>query len=68
MKDFKDLDKRNVNLVEKDIRDYWDKIDILKRSIETRDKNNNFVFYDGPATANGMPGIRYTKSIFSNFL
>ena len=30
MKDFKDLDKRNVNLVEKDIRDYWDKIDILK--------------------------------------
>lgn len=53
MKDFKDLDKRNVNLVEKDIRDYWDKIDILKRSIETRDKNNNFVFYDGPATANG---------------
>ena len=32
MKDFKDLDKRNINLVEKDIRDYWDKIDILKNS------------------------------------
>ena len=44
MKDFKDLDKRNINLVEKDIRDYWDKIDILKRSIDSRDKENNFVF------------------------
>lgn len=53
MKEFKSLDKRNVNEVEKDIRSYWDKIDILKRSIETRDKENNFVFYDGPATANG---------------
>ena len=42
MKKFKELDKRNVNLVEKDIRDYWDKIDILKLSIESRDKENNF--------------------------
>ena len=64
MKNFKDLDKRNVNLVEKDIRDYWDKIDILKRSIETRDKENNFVFYDGPATANGMPGLHHMVAKF----
>ena len=46
MKEFKSLDKRNVNEVEKDIRAYWDKIDILKRSIETRDKGNNFVFIE----------------------
>ena len=64
MKDFKDLDKRNVNLVEKDIRDYWDKIDILKRSIDSRDKENNFVFYDGPATANGIPGLHHMVAKF----
>lgn len=40
----------------------------FKRCIENRKDNEYFVFYDGLATANGLPVIRYTKSIFSNFL
>ena len=45
MKKFKELDTRSVNEVDNDILKYWDSIDILKRSIETRNEKDNFVFY-----------------------
>ena len=41
------------------INKYWKEHDIFKKSIESKDKNNNFVFYDGPATANGKPGVHH---------
>ena len=50
--------------IEKKYIEYWDSIDILKRSIETRDENNKFVFYDGPATANGHPGLHHMLAKF----
>ena len=59
MKDFKELDKRAVNVVEKSILDEWKKQDILNRTIENRANGNDWVFYDGPATANGMPGVHH---------
>ena len=46
---FKELDKRKVNEVEKDILASWKKMNVLDKS--TRG-SKNFVFYDGPATAN----------------
>ncbi len=57
--EFKALKKGKINEVEKDILNYWEEIDILKRSIETRDESRPFVFYDGPAYANGLPGIHH---------
>ena len=68
MKNFKELDKRHVSEVEASILERWQKDDILNKCIENRSIENNFVFYDGPATANPMPLIRYIKSIYSNFL
>ncbi len=69
MKNFKELDKRNVYEVEEAIRKSWGGImSITEKQNELRKNEENFVFYDGPATANGFPVIRYTKSIFSNFL
>ena len=50
--------------IEKKYIEYWDKIDILKRSIDTREENNKFVFYDGPATANEHPGLHHMLSKF----
>jgi len=52
--------------------EYWDNIDILKRSIETREGNEMFVFYDGPATANGHPGLhhmlaKFLKDVFCKY-
>ena len=59
MKKFKNLDKRNVNQVENDITKKWDEMDLLDKSINNRKDNDTFVFYDGPATANGMPGAHH---------
>ncbi len=69
MKKFKELDTRSVNEVDNDILKYWDSIDILKRSIETRSEKDNFVFYDGPIYANAMPGLHhlYGKNIKDAF-
>jgi len=49
----------NVNFVEqeKKIKEFWDKEDIFKKSIEEKAKGTPYVFYDGPPTANGKPHI-----------
>ena len=57
--EFKELKKDNVSVVEKSISDNWKKMNILDMTINNRKNNENFVFYDGPATANGMPGIHH---------
>jgi isoleucyl-tRNA synthetase len=47
---------------EKEIAQYWKEIDILKKSIDNREGCENYVFYDGPPTANGNPGIHHVIS------
>ena len=69
MKNFKELDKRNVHEVESDLSQKWQEMDILNLSIENRDKNKNWVFYDGPIYANAKPGIHHVlaKTIKDSF-
>ena len=64
MKNFKELDKRDVHSVETSILESWKEMDVLNKSIDSKDKNNNWVFYDGPATANGMPGLHHMVAKF----
>ncbi len=59
---FEELDKRKNNEVESDLTEKFIKEDLLEKTIENRKNNENFVFYDGPATANGMPGIHHMLS------
>ena len=59
---FKELKKGKASEVEKEISKNWSKMNILEMTIKNREKNDNFVFYDGPATANGMPGIHHMLS------
>lgn len=56
---FEYLSKEKGNKRELEILEYWDKIDILNRTIENRKDSKNFVFYDGPAFANGFPGLHH---------
>ena len=56
---FKELEKKNNSILEQEISDNWRKMDILTKTIENRNNCDHFVFYDGPATANGMPGIHH---------
>jgi len=59
MDKFKFLSDKRVAENEKSISEYWKEIDILKKSIETRADKKPFIFYEGPPTANGRPGIHH---------
>ena len=55
--EFKKLEQGKINEIEKKYSEYFDKEKIFEKSLENKDKK--YVFYDGPATANGMPGIHH---------
>ena len=48
--------------LEKEIIDFWEKHRIFEKSLSTRAKGSPFVFYEGPPTANGKPGIHHVIS------
>ena len=64
MKKFAELDKRSAHEVETDILAKWQKEDILNATIANRAKSKKWVFYDGPATANGNPGLHHMVAKF----
>ena len=59
MKKFENLEKGTVNEVEEKQILKWKEMDILNKTIENRKDCENFVFYDGPAYANGFPGVHH---------
>ena len=59
MKQFKDISKADYKQNEQEISRYWDEINLLKLSVETRKDKEPFIFYEGPPTANGKPGIHH---------
>ena len=54
---FKELSKEKIHVADEKRMQHFLDDHILQKSIDNRDKY--FVFYDGPATANGMPGIHH---------
>ena len=56
---FKELSNKPVKETEKEISEFWEDIDILKKSVDLREGCEPFVFYEGPPTANGKPGIHH---------
>jgi isoleucyl-tRNA synthetase len=64
MEKFKSLSKENTYEVEQKILKEWQNVNILEKTIENRKNCKNFVFYDGPATANGMPGLHHMMAKF----
>jgi len=57
--EYKGLDLSQVN---KDVLKTWEQDDTFKQSIETRAGHPSFVFYEGPPSANGMPGIHHVMA------
>ncbi|MEP1224816.1 isoleucine--tRNA ligase, partial [Maribacter dokdonensis] len=55
-----------------EILDYWSEHAIFEKSISTREGKDSYVFYEGPPSANGMPGIHHVmartiKDIFPRY-
>ncbi len=60
---YKSIDLKEKNSIfEEKIRDYWQNNSIDKLSMTFREQAPNFVFYEGPPTANGKPGIHHVIS------
>lgn len=72
MTKFKEYSGLNLSDVNKNILNRWRERDIFHKSIETREGKPSFVFYEGPPSANGMPGIHHVmartiKDIFCRY-
>jgi len=67
--EYKGLDLSQVN---KDILERWTAEHTFEQSLATREGKPGFVFYEGPPSANGMPGIHHVmaraiKDIFCRY-
>ncbi|MDP4116420.1 MAG: isoleucine--tRNA ligase, partial [Bacteroidota bacterium] len=56
------LEKVNYPEIEERILEYWKEHQIFEKSIENRDADKSFTFYEGPPTANGKPGIHHVMA------
>jgi isoleucyl-tRNA synthetase len=64
--------KFNVTLMEEGVLRFWKMHDIFQKSMDTRLSGPEYVFYEGPPTANGKPGIHHVlarafKDIFPRY-
>ena len=62
MKHFNEYKQLNLAEVSKSILEQWEKEDLFHKSIETREGNPSFLFFEGPPSANGMPGIHHVMA------
>ena len=62
----------NLSQIGKDILKFWEENKTFEKSVSTREGATPYVFYEGPPSANGMPGIHHVmarsiKDIFCRF-
>ncbi len=67
--EYKGLDLPNVA---EEILNYWQENNIFEKSVSTREGNEPFVFFEGPPSANGLPGVHHVlaraiKDIFPRY-
>lgn len=59
---YQEYNQLNLPQIEKDILAHWEKIQAFEKSVSLREGATPFVFYEGPPSANGMPGIHHVIS------
>ena len=62
MKHFNEYKQLNLAELSKEILEQWEKENLFHKSIETREGNPSFLFFEGPPSANGMPGIHHVMA------
>ncbi|MDY0781011.1 isoleucine--tRNA ligase [Tenacibaculum sp. IB213877] len=71
-KNFTEYKGLDLPKVAEEILNYWEENNIFEKSITTRQGNEPFVFFEGPPSANGLPGIHHVmaraiKDIFCRY-
>ena len=69
---FPEYKSLNLSKICSEINHFWEQENIFEKSIQSRPEKNRFVFYEGPPSANGLPGIhhvmaRLIKDIFCRY-
>ena len=69
---YKEYKTLNLSDTGKEVLEFWKKQNIFEKSISSRPANNPYTFYEGPPSANGMPGIHHVmaraiKDIFCRY-
>ena len=59
---FNEYNKFNLSDINKEVLSKWDDENVFERSIKERDGAPSFVFFEGPPSANGMPGIHHVMA------
>ena len=64
--------KLNVGLMEEGVLRFWKSHSIFKKSLQQRENDPRYIFYEGPPTANGKPGVHHVlarvfKDIFPRY-
>ena len=72
MKKFNEYKNLDLTAVSENVAQFWKKNETFKKSVENREGKTEYVFYEGPPSANGMPGIHHVmaraiKDIFCRF-
>ena len=62
MSNYREYKQLNLTGTADEIRKYWEENDTFRKSLDTRDKSNSFVFFEGPPSANGTPGIHHVMA------
>ena len=62
----------NLPIVATEVLDFWKKNNVFEQSVTSREGNQPFVFFEGPPSANGLPGIHHVmaraiKDIFCRY-
>lgn len=71
-KNFTEYKGLNLPKVAEEILNYWEENNIFEKSVSTREGKEPFVFFEGPPSANGLPGIHHVmarsiKDIFCRY-
>ena len=69
---FNEYKQLDLPQIAEDVLQFWEKERIFEKSMSTRSEEPSFVFYEGPPSANGMPGIHHVmartlKDIFPRY-
>lgn len=69
---YREYTQLNLTEIEKDVREKWQREDTFNQSLKEREGNEPFIFFEGPPSANGKPGIHHVmartiKDIFCRY-
>ncbi len=59
---YKEVKGLNLPEIDAEILKFWEEQDVFNKSVSSREGAEPFVFYEGPPSANGKPGIHHVMS------